>query len=54
VRLQQTLVDQAVSPVLAVESYQRAYAGSVGWYVDNPSYANVVFVHDLAPHVPQS
>lgn len=48
-RLQQTLLDQAVSPVLAVESYQRAYADSVGGYVDNPSYANVVFVHDLVP-----
>ncbi|KRF24998.1 ABC transporter substrate-binding protein [Phycicoccus sp. Soil803] len=48
-RLQKTLLDQAVSPVLGVETYHRAYSSSVGGYVDNPSYANVVFVHDLVP-----
>jgi len=49
VELQRTVSDQAVSPVLAVDNYQRAYASSVGGYQDNPSYANVVFVHDLTP-----
>ena len=49
VTLQQTIVDQAISPALGVENNERAYAASVGGYVDNPSYANVVFFRDLTP-----
>ncbi len=47
--LQKTISEQAISPVLAVENFQRAYASSVQGYVDNPSYSNVVFFHDLTP-----
>jgi peptide/nickel transport system substrate-binding protein len=48
--LQRTLlVDKAVAAPLYVQQYQRAYAGGVGGYVDNPAYPNVVFVHDLRP-----
>ena len=49
VNLQKTIVSQAISPVLGVENNERAYASSVVGYVDNPSYANVVFFHDLTP-----
>jgi peptide/nickel transport system substrate-binding protein len=35
--------------VLGVDNFQRAFSSSVGGYVDNPSYSNVVFVHDLTP-----
>jgi peptide/nickel transport system substrate-binding protein len=49
VDLQKTISDQAISPVLGVDNFQRAYASTVGGYVDNPSYSNVVFVHDLTP-----
>jgi peptide/nickel transport system substrate-binding protein len=49
VQLQQVISAQAVSPVLGVENYQRAYLTTVGGYVDNPSYSNVVFVHDVTP-----
>jgi len=49
VQLQQTIADQAVSPILGVVNYQRAYSSSVDGYVDNPSYSNVVFVYDLQP-----
>jgi len=48
-QLQQTISDQAISPVLGVLNYQRAYSTSVTGYVDNPSYSNVVFVYDLTP-----
>lgn len=49
IELQKTIIAEAVSPILAVDSYQRAYASSVGGYQDNPSYANVVFAYDLTP-----
>jgi peptide/nickel transport system substrate-binding protein len=49
VGLQKTISDQAISPILGVTNYQRAFASSVTGYVDNPSYSNVVFVHDLTP-----
>lgn len=49
VQLQQTISTQAVSPVLGVDNFRRAYLATVGGYVDNPSYSNVVFVHDLTP-----
>ncbi|GAA4629121.1 ABC transporter substrate-binding protein [Actinoallomurus vinaceus] len=48
--LQRTLlVDKAVAAPLYVQQYQRAYAGGIGGYTDNPAYPNVVFVHDLRP-----
>jgi peptide/nickel transport system substrate-binding protein len=43
------LVDQAVAAPLYVQQYQRAYAGNVDGYTDNPAYPNVVFVHALRP-----
>jgi peptide/nickel transport system substrate-binding protein len=43
------LVDDAVAAPLYVQQYERAFAGSVGGYVDNPAYPNVVFVHELRP-----
>ncbi len=47
--LQQTISDQAISPVLGVVNQRQAFSSSIGGYVDNPSYANVVFVYDLTP-----
>ncbi|MFZ4486070.1 MAG: ABC transporter substrate-binding protein [Candidatus Nanopelagicales bacterium] len=49
VDLQATISDLAISPVLGVTNYQRAFASSMTGYVDNPSYSNVVFIHDLTP-----
>ena len=49
VALQKTVSEQAISPVLGVDNFQRAYLATVGGYVDNPSYSNVVFFHDLTP-----
>ncbi len=49
VDLQKTLMQEAVSPVLGVQNYQRALLSTVSGYVDNPSYSNVVFFHDVAP-----
>ena len=49
VDLQRTISEQAVSPVLGVDNFQRAFSSTVSGYVDNPSYSNVVFVHDLTP-----
>lgn len=46
---QRTVVDDAVAVFLYVQAYQRAYRESFRGYVDNPAYANVVFVHDLEP-----
>jgi peptide/nickel transport system substrate-binding protein len=49
VGLQQTIADQAVSPVLGVINSQVAFAASMTGYVNNPAYASVVFVHGLTP-----
>jgi len=49
VDLQRIISDDAVSPVLGVTNFQRVFASSFDGYVDNPSYNNVVFVHDLTP-----
>lgn len=43
------LVDEAIAAPLYVQQYQRALAGNVGGYVDNPAYPNVTFVHELRP-----
>jgi peptide/nickel transport system substrate-binding protein len=47
--LQQTLANDAVSPVLYVQKSLRAYRDEFTGYVDNPAYSNVVFVHTLRP-----
>jgi peptide/nickel transport system substrate-binding protein len=49
VAMQQQLIDNAVVVVPYVQNYQRVLQASVGGFVDNPAYANVVFVYDLTP-----
>jgi peptide/nickel transport system substrate-binding protein len=49
VKMQQTLIDDAVVVVPYVQNYQRVLQSSVGNFVDNPAYANVVFAYDLKP-----
>jgi len=44
---QKRIVDQAAGMFLSVQQYQRAYRDEFDGYVDNPAYANVVFVHGL-------
>lgn len=44
---QKRIVDQAAGLFLSVQQYQRAFRAEVDGYVDNPAYANVVFVHGL-------
>jgi peptide/nickel transport system substrate-binding protein len=41
------LREDAVAIVFYQQRYQRVLAASVRGFVDNPAYANVVFVHDL-------
>ena len=48
--MQQTLIDDAVVAVPYVQNYQRVLDAAVGGYVDDPAYAQVVFVYDLAPN----
>jgi peptide/nickel transport system substrate-binding protein len=45
----QLLAGDAVAAPLYVQQYQRAFADTVGGYVDNPAYPNVTFVHELRP-----
>jgi peptide/nickel transport system substrate-binding protein len=47
--MQVTLFDDAPSISLYTQTYQRAMLKTFGGYVDNPAYANVVFVYDLTP-----
>ena len=49
VKMQQTLIDDAVVVVPYVQNYQRVLQASVGGFVDNPAYATVVFAYDLTP-----
>jgi peptide/nickel transport system substrate-binding protein len=49
VTMQQQLIDNAVVVVPYVQNYQRVLQASVGGFVDNPAYANVVFAYDLTP-----
>jgi peptide/nickel transport system substrate-binding protein len=49
VKMQQTLIDDAVVVVPYVQNYQRVLQASVGGFVDNPAYAGVVFAYDLTP-----
>ena len=50
VEMQQALIDDAVVAVPYVQNYQRVLDASVGGYVDDPAYAQVVFVYDLVPN----
>ncbi len=47
--MQSTLLRDAPVIPLYVQQYQRVLAKSVGGYVDNPAYPNVVYVYDLKP-----
>jgi peptide/nickel transport system substrate-binding protein len=49
IEMQQQLIDDAVVVAPYVQNYQRALDASVGGYVDDPAYAQVVFVYDLTP-----
>jgi peptide/nickel transport system substrate-binding protein len=48
-KLQRTLVDDAVAPVLYVQNSLRGYRDEFSGYVDNPAYSNVVFAYELEP-----
>jgi peptide/nickel transport system substrate-binding protein len=47
--IQTRLLEEAVAVPLYVVNYQRVFQKSFTGYVDNPAYANVVFVYDLTP-----
>ena len=49
VEMQQMLIDDAVVVAPYVQNYQRVLDATVGGYVDDPAYAQVAFVYDLAP-----
>jgi peptide/nickel transport system substrate-binding protein len=49
VKMQQQLIDDAVVVAPYVQSYQRVLDSTVGGYVDDPAYAQVVFAYDLTP-----
>jgi peptide/nickel transport system substrate-binding protein len=48
-RIEGQLISTAPALLLGTQVYQRAYQSSVGGYVDNPAYPNVVFAYDLTP-----
>ncbi len=48
-RIESQLIASAPALFLGTQVYQRAYLNSVGGYVDNPAYPNVVFAYDLTP-----
>jgi peptide/nickel transport system substrate-binding protein len=47
--MQQQLIDDAVVVSPYVQNYQRVLSADVEGYVDDPAYAQVVFVYDLTP-----
>jgi peptide/nickel transport system substrate-binding protein len=49
VQLQETLLRKAVAVPVLVSEHQRAHLRSIGGYVDNPAYSDVVFGYDLKP-----
>jgi peptide/nickel transport system substrate-binding protein len=49
VTMQQQLIDDAVVVAPYVQNYQRVLDSTVGGFVDDPAYAQVVFVYDLTP-----
>lgn len=48
-KIEGQLVSSGAALFLGTQVYQRAYLNSVGGYVDNPAYPNVVFAYDLTP-----
>ncbi|MCQ4210948.1 ABC transporter substrate-binding protein [Streptomyces longispororuber] len=48
--MQEIIIRDAPQLFLGTNTYQRVLAGDVKGFVDNPAYANVVFVHDLTHH----
>jgi peptide/nickel transport system substrate-binding protein len=48
-QIENQLVTDRPALFLGTQVYQRAYSTSVGNYVDNPAYPNVVFVYNLTP-----
>ncbi len=48
-RIEGQLISSGAALFLGTQVYQRAYLNSVGGYVDNPAYPNVVFAYDLTP-----
>lgn len=49
-RMQEILIRDAPVLFLGTGTYQRVLSSDVEGFVDNPAYANVVFVHDLTHH----
>jgi peptide/nickel transport system substrate-binding protein len=48
-QIQTTLIKDSPALLLGTQTYERVMQKSVGGYVDNPAYPNVVFVHSLTP-----
>jgi peptide/nickel transport system substrate-binding protein len=48
-QIQTTLLHDSPALFLGTQTYERVMQKSVGGYVDNPAYPNVVFVHSLRP-----
>ncbi|MFD7713816.1 ABC transporter substrate-binding protein [Streptomyces sp. NPDC059785] len=48
--MQEILIKDAPELFLGTNTYQRALSSDTEGFVDNPAYANVVFVHDLTRH----
>ena len=49
VQLQRLLLKDAPSVPLYDQAYQRTMLKSVGGFVENPAYPNVVFAYELHP-----
>jgi peptide/nickel transport system substrate-binding protein len=49
VQIENQLIHDTPALFLGTQVYQRAYSASVGNYVDNPAYPNVVFAYNLTP-----
>jgi len=48
-KIEGQLISSGAALFLGTQVYQRAYLNSVGGYVDNPAYPNVVFAYYLTP-----
>jgi peptide/nickel transport system substrate-binding protein len=48
-RIETQLLQDSPALFLGTQVYQRAYSNTVGGYVDNPAYPNVVFAYKLTP-----
>jgi peptide/nickel transport system substrate-binding protein len=49
IEMQQLLIDDAVVVSPYVQTYQRVLDATVGGFIDDPAYAQVAFVYELAP-----